>query len=158
MDPDTFQPTLSFLYLKDLPSQDTNGIVKAIESAFSIHDLHHLLQKMVFIASDGASTNSGLKGGIAAKFREEEELSWLSFTWCLLHQLELAISDSLHEHLLSVKQCLHNLFYLYEKSSKKLRELCLLHKILKNNCEFENEQVKPAKPTEHGGSLMWYEA
>ena len=112
MDPDMFQPTLSFLYLNDLPRQDTDGIVKAIKSVFSIHDLHHLLQKMVFIASDGASVNSGLKGGIAAKFREVEELSWLSFIWCLLHRLEPAISDSLHEHLSSVKQCLPILFYL----------------------------------------------
>ena len=70
------------LYLKDLPSQDADVIVKA----FSIHDLHHLLQKMVFIASDGASINSALKGGIAAKFREEEELSWLSFIWFLSHK------------------------------------------------------------------------
>ena len=31
------------------------------------------------IASDGASINSGLKGGIAAKFREEDWLSWLYF-------------------------------------------------------------------------------
>ena len=76
-----FKPTLSFLYLKDLPSQDGDGIVKAIKTAFSIHDLHHLLQKMVFAASDGVSVNSGPKRGIAAKFREEEELSWLSFIW-----------------------------------------------------------------------------
>ena len=85
VDLDTFQPTLSFLYLKDIPSQDTDGIVKAIKSAFSIHDLRHFLQKIVFIASDGASVNSGLKGGIAANFRKEEELSWLSFIWCLSH-------------------------------------------------------------------------
>ena len=145
MDPDTLQQTLLFLYVKDLPSQDADGIVKAIKSSFSIHDLHHLLQKMVFIASDEASVNSGAKGEIAAKFREEEELSWLSFIWCLSHRLELAISDSLHKHLLSVKQRLCNLFYLYEKSSKKLRELRLLHKTLKNIYEFQNKQVKPAK-------------
>ena len=128
VDLDTFQPTLSFLYLKDIPSQDTDGIVKAIKSAFSIHDLRYLLQKIVFIASDGASVNSGLKGGIAANFRKEEQLSWLSFIWCLSHRLELTISDSLHEDLSSVKQCLRNLSYLYEKFSKKLRELRLLHK------------------------------
>ena len=122
LDLGTFQPTLSFLYLKD-----ADGIVKVIKNAFSIHDLHHLQQKMVFIASDEASVNSGVKGGIAAKFREEEELSWLSFIWCLSHRLELAISDSLHERLFSVKQYLCNLFYLYEKSSKKIKELRLLH-------------------------------
>ena len=60
-----------FFYLKVLPSEDADGIMKAVKSVFSIHDLHHLLQKIVFIASDGTSLNSGLEGGIAAKFRKE---------------------------------------------------------------------------------------
>ena len=100
---------------------------------------------MIFIASDRASVDSGLKGGITAMFREEEDLSWLSFIWCLSHRLKLAISDNQHEHLSSIKQCLRNLFYLYEKSNKKIRELHLLHKTLKDIYEFQNEQVKPAK-------------
>ena len=41
-----------------------------------------------------------------------------------------------------------NLFYLYEKSSKKVRELRLFHKALKSICESQNEQVKP--PKSHG--------
>ena len=60
-----------FFYLKVLPSEDADRIMKAIKSVFSIHDLHHLLQKIVFIASDGTSVNRGLEGGIAAKFRKE---------------------------------------------------------------------------------------
>ena len=51
----------------------------------------------------------------------------------------------MHEHLSFVKHCLFNHFYLYEKSCKKLKELCLLHKTLENIYEFQNEQVKPAK-------------
>ena len=39
--------------------------------------------------------------------------------------------------------CLQNLYYLYEKSSIKLRELKNLHTILKGVYEFENDQVKP---------------
>ena len=60
-----------FFYLKVLPSEDADRIMKAIKSVFSIHDLHHLLQKIVFIASDGTSVNKGLEGGIVAKFRKE---------------------------------------------------------------------------------------
>ena len=63
--------SISFFYLKVLPSEDADGIMKAIKSVFSIHNLHHLLQKLVFIASDGTSVNRGLEGGIAAKFRKE---------------------------------------------------------------------------------------
>ena len=78
-------------------------------------------KKWSSLACDGASINSGLKGGVAVKFREKEELFWLPFIWCLLHRLELAASDGLHEHLLFVKQCLCKLFCLYEKSWKKLK-------------------------------------
>ena len=123
MDPDTFQSTLLFLHLKDLPSQDADGIVRTIKSAFSIHDLHHLPQNIVFIASDWSNVNSGLKRETVAKFREEEELSWLYIIWCLSNQVELAINDSLHEHLLLIEHCLGNLFDLHDKSSKKLRVL-----------------------------------
>ena len=38
-----------------------------------------------------------------------------------------------------------NLFYLYEKSSKKLRELRKLHKVLAEVYVFENGRVKPSK-------------
>ena len=157
MDPDTFHPTLSFLYLKDLPSQDTDGIVKAFKR-FSIQGLRHLLPKVVLIVSDETSVNSGLKGGIATKLREEEYLFWLSFIWWLSHRLKCAISDSLHEHLSPLKQFLRNLFYLYEKSSRKLKELCLVHKTLKSIYEFQNKQVKPTNPTVLNGLFMWYEA
>ena len=44
---------------------------------FTIHTI--FCKKMVYIESDGAGINIGLKDGIAAKFREEEELFWLSF-------------------------------------------------------------------------------
>ena len=39
--------------------------------------------------------------------------------------------------------CLQNLYYLYEKLSKKLRELKNLHVILKNIYRFEIDRVKP---------------
>ena len=63
----------------------------------------------------------------------------------LPHRLELALEDSLKVHLTEVKKCLSNLFYLYRKSSKKLRKLRMLHAVLKDIYEFENGQVKPAK-------------
>ena len=76
----------------------------SIKSAISIHDLHHLLQKMVFVASD-----SGVKGGIAAKFRKEEELSWLSFICCLSHQLNLQYLTA----CLSIYQPSNNVYIIF---------------------------------------------
>ena len=60
-DPDTFEPILTFLSLKDLPSQDADGIKSAINAAFNDISMSKLASKVVFLASDGASVNSGIK-------------------------------------------------------------------------------------------------
>ena len=82
-----FEPTLSFIALKDVPSQDADGIKSAILQAFKDIGMPELKDKIVFLASDGASVNSGVKKGLAVKFREDG-LDWLVFVWCLSHRLE----------------------------------------------------------------------
>ena len=66
IDPDTMKPTLSFfecLRLED--SQDANGIFDAIKAAFEKHNLSSLLEKLIFLSSDGASVNSGKNQGLS---------------------------------------------------------------------------------------------
>ena len=111
---------LSFIALKDVPSQDADGIKSAIMKAFDDIGMPELKDRMVLLASDGASVNSGIKTGLATKFCEDG-IDWLVFVWCLSYQLELALKDSLDDILTPVKKSLTNLFYLYHKSSKKLR-------------------------------------
>ena len=135
-----FNQPCRFLALKDVPSQDADGLIYSIRSAFQNNMLGEMVDKMVFLASDGASVNSGLKGDLVTKFCEEG-MEWLTFVWCLSHRLELALEDSLKVHLTEVKKCLSNLFYLY----RKLRELRMLHAILLDIYEFQNGQVKPDK-------------
>ena len=107
-DPDTFEPVLTFLSLKDLQSQDADGIKRAIDAAFNDISMPDLGKKVVFLyASDGASVNSGTKAGLAVKFRESGVL-WLIFVWCLSHRLELALKDSLEEVMKPIKKCLTN--------------------------------------------------
>ena len=48
VDSDTFQPTMTFFALKDVPSQDAVGINKTIREAFVENDLAHLMDRMVF--------------------------------------------------------------------------------------------------------------
>ena len=71
-----FKPTLSFIALKDVPSQDADGIKSAIMKAFDDIDMPQLKDRMVFLVSDGASVNSGIKTGLATKFREDG-IDWL---------------------------------------------------------------------------------
>ena len=126
VEPFEFEPTLSFIAFKDVSSEDADGIKSAIMKAFDDIGMPELKDRMVFLASDGASVNSGIKTGLATKFREDG-IDWLVFVWCLSHRLELALKDSLNDALIPVKKSLTNLLYLYHKSSKKLRELRKLH-------------------------------
>ena len=71
---------------------------------------------------DGASVNSGDKQGVRALV--QEELSWVVFVWCMAHRLELALKDSLSDTFFKeVDEMLLRIYYLYEKSPKKYREL-----------------------------------
>ena len=71
-----FKLTLSFIALKDVPSQDADGIKSAIMKASDNIDMPQLKDRMVFLVSDGASVNSGIKTGLATKFREDG-IDWL---------------------------------------------------------------------------------
>ena len=82
-----------------------------------------------------------MKNGLISLVRKE--FTWVGFIWCFAHRLELALKDALKEWMDPITTCLQDLYYLYEKSSKKLRELKKFHELLKEICEFDDERVKP---------------
>jgi hypothetical protein len=59
----------------------------------------------------------------------------------------LAIKDALKNDMEEIDTAMRDLFYTYQNSGKRLRELRALHEILKDVYEFENEEVKPTKST-----------
>ena len=88
-DPDTFEPSLAFFSVIELTeSQDAAGLKTALEEALKSKDMD-IMDKTVFLASDGASVNSGLKSGLITLLKEERP--WITFVWCLSHRLELAL-------------------------------------------------------------------
>ena len=141
VDPDTFYPVISFFSMKSIPSQDARGVHSAIVSSFEEEGLEVLLDRVVFLASDGASVNSGVKNGLIRLIRDQTP--WTVFVWCLAHRLELALKDGLKQWMDPITVSLQNLCYIYEKSSKKLRELRELHTVLKDIYRFVDEKVKP---------------
>ena len=76
---------------------------------------------LVGVGTDGASANiaaGGLKGLI------QKELPWVHWMRCLAHRLELAVHDALKDTTFSlIDEMLLRLYYVYEKSPKKCREL-----------------------------------
>ena len=54
----------------------------------------------------------------------KEEMPWIAFVWCMAHGLELAIQDTLKDTFFEdVDDMILRIFYFYQKSPKKLREL-----------------------------------
>ena len=61
VEPFDFEPTLSYIGLKDGPSQHAGRIKSAIMKASDGNAMPELKDRMVFLAGDGASVNSGIK-------------------------------------------------------------------------------------------------
>ena len=131
VDPDEFKPSLEFLSLKSVASQDAQGITSAIVDAFQDCDISEKLKRIVFFESDGTSVNSGLRGGVISLLQQR-------CFWCLSHRIELGLKDALKKDMEEVDIAMHDLYYIYQNSGKRLRELRSLHEILKDVYSFEN--------------------
>ena len=74
VDPDTIEPTLTFFECLGLESsQDANDILDALKVAFEKFNLSSLLDKVVFLSSDGAYVNRGKISGLISLFREQNQ-------------------------------------------------------------------------------------
>ena len=66
--------------------------------------------------------------------------------WCMAHHLELAIKDALKPTTFAlVDELLLRLYYLYEKSPKRCRELEDIISDLKACFSFDDAGVKPVR-------------
>ena len=99
VDPDKFKPSLEFLSLKSVASQDAQGITSAIVDAFQDCDISEKLKRIVFFESDGTSVNSRLRRGVISLLQQRYG-KHIKFFWCLSHRIELG----LHEHILPLIQ------------------------------------------------------
>jgi len=86
--------------------------------------------------TDGASVNISLHKSIKAKLLEA--IPWIFWSWCFAHRLELSSRDGLSSQLFqSIEEMLLRLYYLYKKSSKKVRELKEIFMNLKEVYDFD---------------------
>ena len=141
VEPSSIKIDVAFLSLQDLPSQDESGIYEAIKKAFTEVGLETCLDKIVFLASDGAAVNTGLKNSLIKLIQEYRP--WVGFVRCLAHRLQLGLKDALSDWIKPAEVKLRYLYYMYEKSSKKPRELKELFSILNEVYVFGNQEVKP---------------
>ncbi|XP_028409251.1 uncharacterized protein LOC114531839 [Dendronephthya gigantea] len=143
---DTVQVVTSFLNLADLKHGNAAGILDAIRSSFKNIDIDDetFNKKLIGFAADGASVNRGDKNGVISILKNSHP--WAIYVWCVAHRLELALKDALQGTSFDdVDQVLLRLYYLYENSSKKLRQLRELHGIYRETFEFEEGGVRPKR-------------
>ena len=110
------------LALQQPQSTTGEGLYECLQRAFDFVEIDNWMKKRISFGCDGASANiavGGLRGHL------EKEVPWVVMFWCLAHRLELALKGALKGNpvLLDVDDMLLRLYYLYEKSPKKCREL-----------------------------------
>ena len=143
---DTVQVISSFMKLTDLKQGTAAGIVDSVHEGFrSIgSNSDEYLKKLSGFGADGATVNRERKEGVIAIL--QKDVPWLIYVWCVAHRLELSVKDSLEGSCFTeVDDMLLRLYYLYENSPKKLRQLRELYEIYKPSFEFEEGGVRPKR-------------
>lgn len=122
------------------------GIVSCIKESFQAINImeESFEKKLVGFAADGASVNRGEKEGVIGILKGRQP--WVIYVWCVAHRLELSLKDALQGTVFDdVDEVLLRLYYLYENSPKKLRQLRELHDIYRQTFEFEEGGVRPKR-------------
>lgn len=116
---------MDYLTIVRPQSVSGEGLFNVLESGLQSLGIDRITaetcKKLVGVGTDGASANiaaSGLKGHM------ESHLRWIFWMWCMAHRLELAMRDALKSTTFDmIDDLLLRLYYLYDKSPKKCREL-----------------------------------
>ena len=120
-------------------SATAEGLYETLEATLGM--LHFPSLTEDDCGTDGASVNvarKGLKGLI------EKRLPLVYWSWCLAHKVELAVKDALKSTQFdAIDDFLLRLYYLYEKSAKRSRELDDIVIDLKECYSFDDGGTRP---------------
>ena len=123
------KPQCHFLCLKDVSDASAAGIKATLEMYFTDMGISDYQNRLVCLCVDGAAVNLGIRHGMATLIRED--VPWLVAIHCLNHRLELAVKSAFTKtYMDEITTMLTNLYYVYEKSPKRLRELRALGEIM----------------------------
>ena len=135
---------LTYLNLADIKNANPSGVLASIRESFKEIGIDDFMKKLVGFGADGASVNSGNKGGVKTLLQNENK--WITFGWCIAHRLELALKDSLSGTSFDeVDELILRMHYLYKRSPKKLRQLKELVNIYEDTFDFQVGSYKPKK-------------
>lgn len=133
-----------FLTVRRPKHCNADGLYRCFERGLAFVGINDWRTKLVGFGCDGTNVNIA-PGGVRGFL--EESVPWVVVFWCYAHRVELALKDAFKDTLLStVDEMLLRLYYLYEKSPKKCRELDDVISALKSYLE-------PREFPEKGGNI-----
>ena len=112
---------------------DASGLVECLSQSLSPLGIVDVLDPSLLVqtegkpvlvggGTDGASVNVAQQNGMRGIMQRTHP--WLMWAWCYAHRLELACKNALSSKLFKdIEEMLLRLYFLYEKSPKKTREL-----------------------------------
>ena len=110
-----------FFSARHLSSGTGAGLFESLKEAIEYMHIEEWKTKMIGFGCDGASANMAM-GGLRGQL--QSEFPWIFVFWCLAHRLELSVKDALKSTFFStIDDLLLRMYYIYEKSPKKCREL-----------------------------------
>lgn len=144
-----------YLSVASPKSVDARGLLRCLSHCLSPLGIEDILdQKSVLETegrpvligggTDGASANISEQNGMMGLMQSAHP--WLVWAWCYAHRLELACKNALTSTTFkSIEEMLLRLYFLYEKSPKKIRELEEIVEDLKEVFEFPPSGNKPIR-------------
>ena len=124
------------------------GLYTCLQDALKVLGISSISSKdckrLVGIGTDGAAVNVSSPGGLRGLV--EKEVNWVFWMWCLAHRLELAVKDALKESVFAdIDEMLLRLYYIYEKSPKKCRELEEVATALRSCLHLDGGGIRPIR-------------
>ena len=115
-------PKVRYFSVESVKNANAAGIHENIQTAFNRFGVTKFEDRIVGLNADGASVNMGPLNGLG-KIDKDSAL-WLQLVHCFNHRIKLALKDAFDTSPFGdIDNMLMKLYYLYEKSPKRYREL-----------------------------------
>ena len=115
-------PSTKFLSIESVEHGNAEGIYQSIKKAFERIGILDLSKHVVGLNVDGAAVNTGIHSSVSTMIKSDSP--WLQTVHCFNHRLELGVKDCFANTAFEkIDTMLIKLYYLYQISPKRLREL-----------------------------------